>query len=565
MFAKKSIKKWVAALSLTAAIIVGVSYTPDYFEISKNLDIFNAVYRELNVAYVDGTKPGQLMKTTIDAMLSSLDPYTVYYTENDIEDYRFMTTGEYGGIGAQVRDVDGKILIADPYEGFAAFKAGMRSGDQIVGVNGINVEGKRSDELSNLLKGNAGTPIKLKIIKVGQTTPIELNLFREEIKTKAVPYFGMLPNGETGYIKLTQFTENCSEELKVALLDLKAKGCKNIVLDLRENLGGLLNEAVNIVNFFIEKGQEVVFTKGKVADWDKTYLAVNNPIDTQIPLVVLVNENSASASEIVSGALQDLDRAIILGKRTYGKGLVQQTKPLVYNAQIKITVAKYYIPSGRCVQALDYTNKDEEGRVEKVPDSLITAFKTKGGRVVYDGAGIMPDVKTTDEKFTNILITLISKNHIFNYATKYYLAHPQLAVPGSFNLTDSEYDEFVSYLKDKDYKYKTKSELELEDLKKNTEEEKYFNDIRPEYEALITKMVSNKKDDLIKYKNQIKRYLEEEITSRYYFQKGRIEFSLKNDDDLKESIRLLNDQNKIKIILTLSEKPTKPFNTKKKF
>ncbi|MEI8137297.1 MAG: S41 family peptidase, partial [Bacteroidota bacterium] len=438
MFAKKSIKKWVAALSLTAAIIVGVSYTPDYFEISKNLDIFNAVYRELNVAYVDGTKPGQLMKTTIDAMLSSLDPYTVYYTENDIEDYRFMTTGEYGGIGAQVRDVDGKILIADPYEGFAAFKAGMRSGDQIVGVNGINVEGKRSDELSNLLKGNAGTPIKLKIIKVGQTTPIELNLFREEIKTKAVPYFGMLPNGETGYIKLTQFTENCSEELKVALLDLKAKGCKNIVLDLRENLGGLLNEAVNIVNFFIEKGQEVVFTKGKVADWDKTYLAVNNPIDTQIPLVVLVNENSASASEIVSGALQDLDRAIILGKRTYGKGLVQQTKPLVYNAQIKITVAKYYIPSGRCVQALDYTNKDEEGRVEKVPDSLITAFKTKGGRVVYDGAGIMPDVKTTDEKFTNILITLISKNHIFNYATKYYLAHPQLAVPGSFNLTDSE-------------------------------------------------------------------------------------------------------------------------------
>jgi carboxyl-terminal processing protease len=565
MFAKKSIKKWVAALSLTAAIIVGVSYTPDYFEISKNLDIFNAVYRELNVSYVDDTKPGQLMKTSIDAMLGSLDPYTVYYTENDIEDYRFMTTGEYGGIGAQVRDVDGKILIADPYEGFAAYKAGMRAGDQIIGVNGINVEGKRSDEISNLLKGNAGTPIKLKLIKVGQTTSTELNILREEIKTKAVPYFGVLPNGETGYIKLTSFTENCSGEVKTALLDLKAKGCKNIVLDLRENLGGLLHEAVNIVNFFVEKGQEVVTTKGKVADWDKTYLAVNNPIDTQIPLVVLVNENSASASEIVSGALQDLDRALILGKRTYGKGLVQQTKPLVYNAQVKITVAKYYIPSGRCVQALDYSNKDEEGRVEKVPDSLITAFKTKGGRIVYDGAGIMPDIKTVDEKYSNILISLISKNHIFNYATKYYLAHSQLPVPANFNLTDAEFAEFVNYLKDKDYTYKTRSEAELEHLKQNSEEEKYFNDIKPEYEALINKMASNKKDDLTKHKDQIKRYLEEEITSRYYFQKGRIEFSLKNDDDLKEGIRLLNDQNKIKILLTMIEKPTKPFNTKKKF
>jgi carboxyl-terminal processing protease len=565
MFAKKSIKKWVAALSLTAAIIVGVSYTPDYFEISKNLDIFNAVYRELNVSYVDDTKPGQLMKTSIDAMLGSLDPYTVYYTENDIEDYRFMTTGEYGGIGAQVRDVDGKILIADPYEGFAAYKAGMRAGDQIIGVNGINVEGKRSDEISNLLKGNAGTPIKLKLIKVGQTTSTELNILREEIKTKAVPYFGVLPNGETGYIKLTSFTENCSGEVKTALLDLKAKGCKNIVLDLRENLGGLLHEAVNIVNFFVEKGQEVVTTKGKVADWDKTYLAVNNPIDTQIPLVVLVNENSASASEIVSGALQDLDRALILGKRTYGKGLVQQTKPLVYNAQVKITVAKYYIPSGRCVQALDYSNKDEEGRVEKVPDSLITAFKTKGGRIVYDGAGIMPDIKTVDEKYSNILISLISKNHIFNYATKYYLAHSQLPVPANFNLTDAEFAEFVNYLKYKDYTYKTRSEAELEHLKQNSEEEKYFNDIKPEYEALINKMASNKKDDLTKHKDQIKRYLEEEITSRYYFQKGRIEFSLKNDDDLKEGIRLLNDQNKIKILLTMIEKPTKPFNTKKKF
>ena len=565
MFVKKTIKKWAVSLSLIAIIIVGAAYTPDYFEMSKNLDIFNAVYREINVAYVDDTKPGQLMKTSIDAMLESLDPYTNYYTENDIEDFRFITTGQYGGIGAQVNDFNGKIIIGEPKEGFAAFKAGIRAGDQIIGVNGVNVEGKRSDELSGLLKGNAGTPIKLKLIKAGQTTPIELNLIREEIKDKAVPYYSILPNGETGYIKLVGFTENCSNEVKEALLDLKGKGCKNMVLDLRENLGGLLNEAVNIVNFFVSKGQEIVFTKGKVTEWDKSYLAVNNPIDTLMPLVVLVNENSASASEIVSGSLQDLDRALIIGKRTYGKGLVQQTKQLVYGAQIKITVAKYYIPSGRCVQALDYSNRDEEGRVEKVPDSLITAFKTKNGRVVYDGAGVMPDIKTTDEKFSNILISLISKNHIFNYATKYNLAHTQLAPAASFSLTDAEYNDFVDYLKDKDYHYKTRSELELEDLKKNAEEEKYFNDIKPEFEVLLNKMAANKKDDLVKHKGQIKKYLEEEIASRYYFQKGRIEIALKNDDDLKEGLRLLSDQNKIKILLTISEKANKPFNTRKKF
>jgi carboxyl-terminal processing protease len=558
-------KNWIAACSLFALIITGLAYTPDYFEISKNLDIFNAVYRELNVAYVDGTKPGQLMKTGIDAMLGSLDPYTIYYTENDIEDFRFMTTGEYGGIGAIVNDIDGKIIIGDPYEGFTAHKAGIRAGDQIVGVNGINVEGKRSDQISNLLKGQAGTPIKLKLLKAGQTTPVELSLTREEIKTKAVPYFDMLPNSQTGYIKLVSFTDNCSGEVKNALTELKAKGCKSLVLDLRGNLGGLLLEAVNIVNFFTDKGQEVVATKGKITEWDKTYLSVNNPIDTQIPLVVLVDENSASASEIVSGALQDLDRAVIIGKRTYGKGLVQQTKDLVYNAKIKVTVAKYYIPSGRCVQALDYSHKDEDGRVEKVPDSLITAFKTKGGRIVYDGAGIMPDVRTKDENFEPVLVSLISKFHIFNYATQYSLKHPQLVPVKDFEMTESEYAAFLDFLKGKDYSYKTKSEVELEDLKKNAEEEKYFTDIQTEYQALVNKMQNNKKDDLSKHKDIIKKYLEEEIVSRYYFQKGRIEYSLKNDNDLKEATRLLADENKIKILLSTSEKPNKPFNAAKKF
>ena len=565
MIFKSKTRKWIAILSLAPILLFTLAYTPDYFEISKNLDIFNSVYRELNVAYVDGTKPGQLMKTGIDAMLNSLDPYTVYYTENDIEDFRFMTTGEYGGIGATVNDINGKIIIADPYEGFAAYKAGIRGGDQIVGVNGINVEGKRSDQISNLLKGQAGTPIKLKIIKAGQSTPVELSLNREEIKSKAVPYSGVLSNGETGYIKLVAFTENCGNEVKSALVDLKTKNCKNLVLDLRGNLGGLLHEAVNIVNLFVERGQEIVFTKGKISEWDKSYLTVNPPIDTQIPLVVLVDENSASASEIVSGALQDLDRAVVIRKRTYGKGLVQQTKDLVYNAKIKITVAKYYIPSGRCVQALDYSNKDEEGRVEKVPDSLITAFKTKNGRIVYDGAGVMPDVKTPDEHFETILISLISKFHIFNYATEYYIKHPQISPVGQFQLSDAEYADFLNYLKDKDYSYKTKSELEMEDLKKNAEQEKYFSDIKPEYDALVAKMAINKKDDISKHRASVKKYLEEEIVSRYYFQKGRIEFSLSHDQDLDEAKRLLSDENKIKILLTTSEKATKPFNARKKF
>ena len=558
-------KKALTVLFLISLLFVGTSTSPDYFEVSKNLDIFNAVYRELNATYVDGTKPGQLMKTSIDAMLGSLDPYTVYYTENDIEDYRFMTTGEYGGIGATVQDINGKITIAEPYEGFAAYKAGLRAGDEIVGVNGNNVEGKKTDDISTLLKGAAGTPVTLKVIKAGQKEAQVVNLQREEIKTKSVPYFSMLPNGQTGYIKLIQFTENCSGSVKEALLDLKSKGAKNLILDLRGNLGGILNEAVNIVNFFIDKGQEVVYTKGKISDWDHTYLAVNNPIDTQIPLVVLVDEQSASASEIVSGALQDLDRAVIIGKRTYGKGLVQQTKPLVYNAQIKVTVAKYYIPSGRCVQALDYSSKDEEGRVEKVPDSLITAFKTKGGRIVYDGAGVMPDIKTADEKFQDVLLSLLSKYHLFNYATSYYLAHKELAPVKDFSLTEAEYADFVNYLKDKDYTYKSREEHELDEFKKRVEESGDFKDIKTEYDLLVSRIANNKKEDLSRYKPLIKKYLEEEIVARYYFQKGRIEYSLKNDDDLKEALQVVTNKEKVGTILSTIEKPLKPFNIRKKF
>jgi carboxyl-terminal processing protease len=541
------------------------NHNQDYFEISKNLDIFNALYRELNAKYVDGTKPGQLMKNGIEAMLNSLDPYTNYYTENDIEDYRFMTTGQYGGIGSSVIDVDGKITIADPHEGFAAQKAGLRSGDQIVGINNNNVEGKRTEDIGSLLKGTAGSPIKLKVIKAGGGAPVEYNLVREEIKTPAVAYFGMLKNKKTGIIKLHTFTENCSVEVKNALIKLKEQGCTSLILDLRGNLGGLLHEAVNIVNFFIDKNKEVVSTKGRIPDWDKTYFTLNNPIDVNIPLVVLVDESSASASEIVCGALQDLDRAVILGKRTFGKGLVQQTSDLVYNAKVKITVAKYYIPSGRCVQALDYSNKNEEGRVEKVPDSLITAFKTKGGRIVYDGAGIMPDIRTEEEKYSDILIALVSKHHIFNFATKYSLAHKEIAPAQDFSLTEGEFSEFLEYLKDKNYDYKTNAEIRMDDLRKQAEDEKVFSEFITEYYNFMNKIQSNKKEDLSRYRDEIKKYLEEEIAARYYFQKGRIECSIKADPDIVEASRLLADTDKIKIILSLIEKPTKPFNVNKRF
>lgn len=561
---KFSGKKIYIGLAILLAALSFSFVKTDLFEVSKNLDIFNNLYRVLNESYVDETKPGQLMKTAIDGMLGSLDPYTNYITENDIEDYMYMTTGEYGGVGALVTDIDNKIIVIDPYEGFAAQRAGIRAGDEIVEVNGQTVKGKKSDDVRPLLKGQAGSPLKIKVIHAGQTTPVEISLMREEIKVKAVPYYNML-NDKTGYIKLTSFTENCSGLVKDALIKLKEKNCKSLILDLRSNPGGLLQEAVNIVNLFIDKGKEVVFTKGKVSDWDKTYSSLNNPVDTEMPIVVLIDENSASASEIVAGSLQDLDRAVLVGHRSYGKGLVQQTRDLTYNAKLKVTVAKYYIPSGRCIQALDYTHKDEDGRVEKVPDSLITAFKTKSGRIVYDGAGIMPDVITGENKMSHISISLLSKNLIFNYVTQYVLKHDKIAPVKDFQLTEQEYNEFIAYLKDKNYSYKTDSEEALADLKKQAEEEKYYESIKSEYEALVNKMQADKKDDLTKFKPEIKQFLEEEITSRYYYQNGRIEQSIKNDQEIKSAVELLSGEGKYKSILTTIEKPTKPFNPRKRF
>lgn len=562
---KKIFNRKTYIIGIASIAIFFASFAPtDLFEVSKNLDIFSSLYRVLNESYVDETKPGQLMKTAIDAMLESLDPYTNYITENDIEDFKYMTTGEYGGVGALVTDIDGKIVVVDPYEGFSAHRAGIRAGDEIVEVNGQSVKGKKSDDVRPLLKGNAGSPLKLKVVHAGQTIPAEITLMREEIKISAVPFSTML-NENTGYIKLTSFTENCSVLVKDAFLKLKEKNCKSLIFDLRDNPGGLLNEAVNIVNFFVDKGKEVVYTKGKISDWERTYVAVNSPIDTQMPIVVLINENSASAAEIVAGSLQDFDRAVLIGSRSYGKGLVQQTRPLLYNTQLKVTVAKYYIPSGRCVQALDYGHRDEEGRVDKVPDSLITAFKTKGGRIVYDGAGILPDVKTQEHKLSNITLALLNKNLIFNYATQYTLKHDKIAPVKDFQISESDYNEFIAFIKDKDYSYKTETELVMEELKKEAENEKYYTNIKTEYENLGAKINADKKDDLIKNKEEIKQFIEEEIASRYYFQMGRLGQGVKADKDIKVAVEVLSNDAKLKSVLTTIEKPTKPFNPRKRF
>lgn len=538
----KKFKVFLVVILLGAGGLVTFSFTDDYFEVSRNLDIFATLFRELNMYYVDETNPGDLMKKGIDAMLESLDPYTNYIPESDIEDYRFMTTGQYGGIGALIGQKGDNVVVTDPYEGFPAQKADIRAGDIIMEIDGKSVKGKKYDEISKILKGQPKTPVKLQIKREGEKEVIEKTVLRDEIKINNVPFHGMLDNG-IGYIKLTGFTDNAAQEVKDALLDLKSKEqLKGLILDLRGNPGGLLNEAVNIVNLFVNKGVDVVSTKGKVKEWDKLYKAINSPIDTEVPLAVLVNSGSASASEIVSGSIQDLDRGLIIGQRTFGKGLVQTTRPLSYNSQLKVTTAKYYIPSGRCIQALDYSHRNDDGSVGKIPDSLVSEFRTKSGRIVYDGGGVMPDNVTEQQILSSISQSLISKFLIFDYATLYRQKHESIASARNFRLSDSDYDDFVKWLSDKEYDYTTKSEKTLEELKTNAEKEKYFSALVSEYEALKKKMMHDKNSDLVKNKEEIKELLQDEIVSRYFYQNGRIEASFDFDPDIKKGEEALKDK-----------------------
>jgi carboxyl-terminal processing protease len=510
------------------------------FEISKNIDIFITLFRELNANYVDEVKAGKIIHKGIDAMLESLDPYTEFIAESDVEDYKLThVSNEYAGIGALVQQQDGKVIIAEPYYGYPAQKSDLRAGDIVLKIDDKDIYAKKVDDVTTLLKGGRNTNVKITVQRKGEALPLTKTLTRQEIKIKNVSYFGTIGDS-IGYIRLDKFLDNCSAEVKQALLTLKEKEhIKSVVLDLRGNGGGILQEAVKIVNLFVPKGTLIVSQKGKVKTNNAEYFANASPVDTEIPLAILVDNGSASASEIVAGAIQDTDRGIIIGERTYGKGLVQQTLSLSYNSLMKVTIAKYYTPSGRCIQSLDYTHRKDDGSVVKVADSLITEFKTKNKRSIYDGSGIYPDITTTSPAFHLVSFELMQKYLVFNYATEFRAKNNTIPSAKTFELNEQQYNEFVSFVEQAKFDYKTKSEEQLAELEKVSKKEKYYANVSADYEKLKAKIVAKKKTDLITFKSEIKQLIESEIACRYYYQDGRVEASFKYDDDIKEALKIL--------------------------
>jgi carboxyl-terminal processing protease len=511
------------------------------FEIAKSLDIYNSLLRELNLNYVDEINPGELNETAIKAMLDGLDPYTVFIPESDIENAKFMTTGEYGGIGAIIQ-YDGEFTrISDPYYGWPAQKAGIIAGDVILEVNGVDCKKKNTQEVSNLLKGQPGTEVTLKLKRYGQEKPIEKTLKREKVKIDNIPYYKLFDNG-IAYLQLSGFTRDAAKEVKEKFAEMRKKGqLKGFVLDLRGNGGGLMNEAVDIVNMFIPKGKPVVSMKGKAATANSLHPTTNDPVDLDIPLAVLVDGNSASASEIVAGAIQDYDRGVIIGERTFGKGLVQNILPLSYNTQMKVTVAHYYIPSGRCIQEIDYSHKKDTTQTKN--DTLGKAFKTIHGRTVYEGHGIMPDVKVKRDPYAIVTAYLYGKNYIFDYANKYYSEHKSIDSADRFQIDEATYQDFMKFVKDKKFSYTTESEKAIEKLKKTAKDEGYLDKIKPQIELLEKNLAAEKANDLISNRKDIEELLRSEIVGRYYFQRGRIVASLNDDPDLKRAFEILLNTN----------------------
>ncbi|MBP6090312.1 MAG: S41 family peptidase [Crocinitomicaceae bacterium] len=517
------------------------------FEVIKNLELLDQIYQNLDQYFVDEPKPGNLAKVGIDAMLKELDPYTVYYHENNIEDYRLMTTGQYGGIGSLIRSIDGFTYIAEPFENNPAVKAGLKAGDKILSIDGKSMKGLSSDDVTTYLKGPKGTKIAIEIDRQNtgkQTISVE----RDEIKIPDVPYFGLLKNN-VGYIKLSSFTNTASAEVKKAFLALKTQGMDALVLDLRGNGGGLLIEAVRIVNFFVKKDQEVVTTKARVAEENRVYKTTENPIDLEIPLTILVDEGSASASEIVAGSIQDLDRGVVIGQTSFGKGLVQRTYDLKYGSKMKLTIAKYYTPSGRCVQRLEYYDKSDGTKPKEISDSLLKIFKTKNGRDVIDGRGIEPDIKVEEKEMSRLTATIYANNLVFNYATTYAMNHPEIANAKTFSLTDEEYTSFKSYVLKETFSYSTASEEMLKKMKETAEKEGYYNDSKAEYELLMAKVTPSKERDLDKFKKEVKSLLENEIVSRYYYQTGRTEHTLSQDECIEKAIETVKNKTSYNTIL----------------
>lgn len=542
------------AISGLAIVLFTAATTPveKYFDIAKSLDIYATLFKEVNTYYVDEIKPEELVKKSIDGMLETLDPYTTYIPEEEVEDFRITTTGQYGGIGAMIGKIGDRTVITFPYEGFPAQEAGLQVGDEIVSVNGIAIQGKNSDEVSNLLKGQPHTDVEIKVHRYGVPNDIDITLKRDRISVKNVTYADLVAP-VVGYILLEDFTPGAGREVGDAVESLKKKGATRIILDLRNNPGGLLTEAVNVVNVFIPKGTEVVSTKGRVDDWNKSYSTLNPPIDTAIPLAVLVNGNSASASEIVAGSLQDYDRAILVGQRTFGKGLVQTTRPLAYDAQLKVTTAKYYIPSGRCIQELDYSHRKADGTVEKVPDSLRNEFKTKNGRPVFDGGGLEPDIVVSDEIAGTITTELLSDGLLFDYASVYVSKHPDPIDYRTFSLSDADYDDFVRWLKEKNFTYTSPIEQEADNLLQLADDEQPSVDVIGAIKSLKEHIELAKATEVVRYKPQIKRLLEEQIGFHKGLNKGRIETEVSGDSEMNEAIKVLNDPSRERKILALSQ------------
>jgi carboxyl-terminal processing protease len=533
-------------------LIVGVSTgflvnqeTRD-FRIAKNLDIFFSMFRELNTFYVDEIDPDKVIKAGMDNMLKTLDPYTVFFPESEADDFAIMTTGKYGGIGSLVRNAGDYVVISEIYKGFPADKAGIKPGDLLKKVDGASLKGLTTEKVSEKLKGNPGTDINITIERNGKET--EYPLKREKIVMPPVPYWGMI-DSKTGYIRFTNFTQNCIDDVKAALIALKNNNAQQIILDLRGNPGGLLTEAVEIVNLFVAEGNEVVSTKGKVKQFDEDFKTTKQPIDDKIPLAIVINRSSASASEIVAGAIQDLDRGVIVGQRSYGKGLVQITRPLSYNTQLKVTTAKYYIPSGRCIQARDFSHPNEDGSVGIIPDSLISEFKTRNGRIVKDGGGIAPDIEILPDPLSQIAQELYLRNFIFDFATNYYWAHPDIKTPEQFIFTDQDYNDFKTFLLDRKFSYKTSTEESLNELITNAKKEKYYELHKDLFNDLEKDITHSLDQDLSMFKSEITDLLEDEIISRYFYENGAIAWSVKNDDQVLKARDILNNKDEYNSIL----------------